>query len=398
MELKKYFYPAIVSIVSMMNIIGFIKPINGLYFSVMTCILVCLLIKGNLKLYYPLLMLVFVCVLSLVCNNYNSIFKPWYRLSYFCIILGVVSPIIQNDRVNLFRMNLFKCVILLLVIASIASFVCYFFGVNFMHRNEFDDITVAGSFSGILNHSMVLGPVAALSCCYLLPYLFYSGLSNRKKIIVIIILLASFGALLLSASRGALVGGLAGFSFILYKLNKRRLMRLCKYLLLTIGLLYPIWSGYSSMMLQKQRNNLESGSFMISRESKWESRIIEFESSPFFGIGFATIDPNGFDLYNRETGTIEPGTSWGSILSMTGILGFLLITYIVLSNWVFLFKDTNNVFTSTYLGGCLSFFIVHLLIEGYVFAAGSFLCFLFWLLLGVLAVNRKYHINLMFLK
>ena len=32
--------------------------------------------------------------------------------------------------------------------------------------------------------------------------------------------------------------------------------------------------------------------------------------------------------------------------------------------------------------GCFSLFLIHLIIEGYIYAAGSYLCYLFWLIFG----------------
>ena len=97
------------------------------------------------------------------------------------------------------------------------------------------------------------------------------------------------------------------------------------------------------------------------------------------GVQVAFIIPvTNKDVYNPLTGTIEPGTSWLAVLSMTGIIGFILF----LSIFITCFKQSLSNQYSIQLTGLLAFFAVHLLVEGYVFAASNHVCYMFWLILG----------------
>ena len=73
-----------------------------------------------------------------------------------------------------------------------------------------------------------------------------------------------------------------------------------------------------------------------------------------------------------------------ALLSMTGLfgsLGFAMLAANVVSS---LFTSMSAVPRGykDVLRGWVAFFSVHLIIEGYIFACGSLLCFLFWLTVG----------------
>lgn len=110
------------------------------------------------------------------------------------------------------------------------------------------------------------------------------------------------------------------------------------------------------------------------------ARIKEFTSSPIYGIGFCVVDPR-YDAVNKSTGQIEPGSSWLTIASMTGLLGLITFLSIVVSSFKKVVKIKND-FYSMLFAGCLTFFIFHMLAEGYIMAPGSYLNFIFWLLIG----------------
>ena len=106
-----------------------------------------------------------------------------------------------------------------------------------------------------------------------------------------------------------------------------------KYFLLIssiIILTFPIWQNNASFMIDKMKFDDVSSSedLTLSRANKWNSRLIEFDNAPFIGIGFSSIDINGLDNFDRVTGQIEPGSSWLSLLSMTGLIGFFSFLFI----------------------------------------------------------------------
>ena len=139
-----------------------------------------------------------------------------------------------------------------------------------------------------------------------------------------------------------------------------------------------------------------------SRDALWNDRISEFNSSPIFGIGFPSIASERNNQYlNKSNGKVETGSSWLNILSMTGILGLTIYIFIILKALYLLYKNIRiNPKISSYLMSLLIFWLFHMVAEGYVFASGSVLFFLSWLLIGfiyTLDFNSKY-INLISIK
>ena len=145
-------------------------------------------------------------------------------------------------------------------------------------------------------------------------------------------------------------------------------------------LTFPLWEGAAEGIINKQEANNQIEGNYGSRSGKWEARMAEFASSPVFGVGFSAQDPNGNDAYDKVTGTIEPGSSWLCILSMTGVIGLILILGILFSPFIYL-RDHPTPY-NTLLFGLFVFFCVAFIAEGYIFAGGSSLCFIVWLIFG----------------
>jgi O-antigen ligase len=118
-----------------------------------------------------------------------------------------------------------------------------------------------------------------------------------------------------------------------------------------------------------------------TRGHLWAARLEEYMSSPVIGVGFQQQR-----IYRKDTDEnfLEPGSSYLAVLSMTGTVGLIGFVWLVVSLFSSLFTSTSAVPTAyqDLLRGWTAFFAVHLIIEGYIFACGSLLCFLFWLTAG----------------
>ena len=118
-----------------------------------------------------------------------------------------------------------------------------------------------------------------------------------------------------------------------------------------------------------------------TRGHLWSARIEEFASSPAIGVGFQQQR-----IYRKDTEEkfLEPGSSYLAVLSMTGTFGAIGFAWLAATVFTSLFTRTSAI-PGEYkdlLRGWTAFFAVHLVIEGYIFACGSLLCFLFWLTVG----------------
>lgn len=329
-----------------------------------------------------------VCALSLVVNNTPAYFNAWARLGVYVLVLFVVSPMVSNSSVNKKRRKILTYFMDVCIILSILSFFCYFLGINlFVRKGNVLEIGV-GTFSGLMNHSMKLGPIAGLSSVVLLSYCLFEE-NKRKRNIYIGAIFCCLGSCMLSSSRIAVGAAVVSCMFVLFQRYRANLTKFTTVLLLIVaigGLTFPIWGGLTGMLMEKQQRNIELGeSMMYSRRNKIKARILEFKSSPIIGIGFATVNPE-LDKVDFTDGQIEPGSSWLAILSMTGLLG--LASFLLICAFAFKkIKSQNNTIFSCALSGMFVYYLIHFAAEGYIMAPRSILNMLFWLILG--AINAE---------
>lgn len=328
-----------------------------------------------------LLFLIYI-PLELIVAAPSSVFHSWQRYLLFAVLLCAVSPFLQNEKLRYFRFCCLKYFLAIILPVSAASFFCYLLGINYF-TNEFGDgidyIQSVGGFGGLFKHSMVLGPMCAMSTC---ASIWLAFAVRKRKLIFIILAIICLGGTLFSASRAAVIGAVISSIVVILCYNRKRSKGIKILLVVAIigALTYPLWERALHGITTKNLSNTELGIYG-SRTNKFTARIAEIQSSPTFGVGFSAIDPKGSDLYNVETGVIEPGSSWLGVVSMTGIIGLAFIVYFMISAFLTL-RRSGSIY-SPLLIGLLCFFAIHFIFEGYIFAGGSTLCFLFWLILGV---------------
>ena len=292
----------------------------------------------------PLFLLIYIPISILIAKP-SPVFHPWERFFTFSLLYVSISPMIQSYSARLFRHQLLMSSLQLCVLISIISFFCYFLNINLFdmsNRESFRDgeeliyTEFIGTFSGILRHSMVLGIIAGISIIYLFDiYL------RKKSPIVMFMMGLAVMASLFAASRGAIIATIIG---ILYGMSKnlgikRSLIKIIYATAIIVVLVYPFINKYVDDVIYKHEN-VETGIY-DTRTEKIEFRLSEFKNSPIIGIGFASIDTEGDDRYDIQTGTIEPGSSWLAALSMTGIVGFLLFASMACHSYRMTCNPTN---------------------------------------------------------
>ena len=228
---------------------------------------------------------------------------------------------------------------------------------------------------------MLLGPIAGIGCTFCC----WMGYTRRIKIYWYLGVLCMI-AVMFSASRSAFMGAIAAITILLYKLTgtKAQFVKIVTGTILLAIVTFPIWGSALDPVMQKYRGNVAEGSAYSSRENLWRARIMEFKDSPLLGVGFDAIDLNLSatpDGYDKISGMVESGSSWLIILSMTGIIGTILLFPILFGTYRMLWNDSSP--QAAMLLGLLTFFFVHMIAEGYIFYGGSMLAFLLWLTIGV---------------
>ena len=383
-----YIQAFLLAFIVLWQLLGFVPRIpSNIYIGVLAFISL-FIFKYKNNLYWPILLLILYIPINIVLCNPNRIFQSWLRYMGFVVVILSVSPLLQSNYSRNFRKNSLLYILTLITILSVASFFAYFMSINYNHAEYSSEIGLT-NFAGLTNHSMVLGPISGLAICFQIFLLF--SLRGKIKILLYLSLVCSIGSLLFAASRGAFVGTVcgAGIMLLIFSHAKKKLLQYAVVLGIIIAATSNLWVPAMEGMIFKQENTHDLGRFG-TRTDRWEYRIREFEENPIIGVGFSSVDLNIDDRVNLESGVIEPGSSWLSILSMLGIIGFIIflrIYYQTIKNLI-----DRSIYTDPWrilLLGLVALFSVHMMIEGYVFAFGSPLCLILWLVLGN-AVDIRY--------
>lgn len=353
-----------------------------------------ILFQKHLHVNVAYVFLILACAFSIIMADPLPVFQPWTRLAYLILVLVVLSPMIVSHRIALFRIQLYEWIIRLSMVTGVASFFCYFLGINYFKTYYAQVGQVAGTFGGLTMQSMLLGPLSALGVVSITYHiinhqLLYHKQTGWKELLILFTCLSS---VLLSASRGALLSSGAAILYMLFEFfrnNPRRFFKAGCFIILAFGAMYPLTGHFSHGVFSKQQANIKAGSMFSSRNQLWDDRKNEFLDSPVYGVGFASQRIVSYNISLR-TGVIEPGTSYGAVFAMTGMLGGIPFLYVLLVN---LRKRPYVQRMAPVLSPAqpvLAFFTVHMITEGYVFAAGSPLCAIFWSSLGAASAYRTF--------
>lgn len=383
------FMPSIVALVAMQTTLGGISPFPSyILASVYLISILIILMKQSCKIEKKWLALWICLPCSILIAQPHPIFQSWPRLFLFSCLFFCMTPTIQSTYAREYRRNVFNMAIFCCILISYASFVAYFLGINLFSAEGLIDeefYGVAGLFSGITKQSMLLGPISGVASIYL----FYNAL-KKKSIFSWAIIIPAIACVFFSASRSALGATFAGCLILMYYRysNKGIFIKNLIIMSMIAFFSFPLWQSSTVALQNKQALHTGKNEKFDSRTGKVEARISEFESSPIFGVGFAAFDYHGKDSFNKINGQIEPGTSWLALLSMTGLIGFILFC----NAYITTFKRAK-IIKETWLIGLFGFFSVHMLVEGYIYAGGSALAFLLWGTLGQCYDTVKLKIN-----
>ena len=369
------FWALLTAFIVLNNIVWFTPTLGGAYYAVLIGILaIVMLSAGKIRLNIEMLLIYLACFCSIYFNDIPSFFKSEYRLISFIAITLLVSPAISSNFLAVFRIKLFRNMLIGIVLLVLLSFASRFVGLS---KSQ------GAYWCGIVNHSMTLGPVCGIAFITVLSDWIVAGknYTTAKKFCLIITIIATLACLFGASSRAAILATVMGTIIVTgahFKANQ--IFKWGTLITIALVLSTPLWSPLWDTVMAKNQNS-ETLS-LSSREVIWQQRIDEFRSHPVFGTGFGTVDIEAeASLFNEQSGQVETGSSWLSILSMTGLVGifaFLLLQY----NTIFRFMRLTDRKSMILLLGLLFFWYGEMCAEGFWFAAGSFECFFLWLLWG----------------
>ncbi len=324
------------------------------------------------KINWSGLLLIVVTGISLIhCERFNFALPRWIGWVVLLIALG---PINSTVRARYLRSRMLAVLNSAFVSISFLSSLWWAAGMPNLGR---------GDFTGVMGHSMILGPIAGY-----VAVLSLVRLMSRGSLLWIIPLANAWFVAMLASSRSALAAAAFG-TFVIITLNLRRHILLTSAILAATTALAIAPDTSLTLVAQFLPNSMTEGlankSWNNSREMHWNARWEEFLSSPIAGVGFASAW-DGAAGVDEETGSVEPGSSYIAILSMTGCIGVAASVAFALSFIYRVLRSWHKIASSNRLciGGLAAFWFVHLGAEGYVYAVGSLLSVTLWLWLGCL--------------
>ncbi len=382
---------SIPQILAIMTALTMLSAISGfIHFPYEQTIYYCCLFVNSLyllsnfkRIIYPFVLLYLILILNVTIIDIPPFFKPFQRVGLFILMTITATSAFESKSSVEFRSHLFRYTIFGLIFLTIGSFFCFFLGVNLMSRRNLMMANYemyssqGGWFGGLTVHSMILGPISMIVALFF----FVLYMDNRKKLYLVLFFMATMSAVFAS-SRAALLGLVVAIVYSLFfgKFSHSMKKHIVGLLVICSLLTLPISDIAFRGVINKQQNREMQSDNINSRQDKFDYRIAEFKKSPLLGVGFCSIDIEGGDGYSPYDGRIEPGTSHLSVLSMTGILGMMAYLIILYRAYTHARKADNA--HSRFVLLCFIAFFVHAWFEGYVFSAGGFLSFLYWLIIG----------------
>lgn len=332
----------------------------------------------RLKFNLTIALFCLISFISVVINSSEGNNIPYYRWGLLVLMLSLLSPLIRNSFLCELRKRMWQAVIVCLRVLVIAVFILFYISY------EAEGSSVRGAFKGPLAYAMMMGPLAAFVTVDSAYRVICRDLTRKMTALYCCLFVAASLEMIAAGSRSAMLAAVCGIIVIFvvrYRSWKRIVivMSIAAVICSAMVLLQPR-SVYAVNL--KNRIARERGSVTLSRDRLWHIRLDEFKESPVIGIGFRTPDVdhsagnNGFVL-----NPAEPGSSWLSVLSNTGIIGLVVLLGF---NAGLTVRSVRKILSgnsqAVLLLSLLVFYAVHGFFEGWMLYGGSLTFFIYWLL------------------
>ena len=243
-------------------------------------------------------------------------------------------------------------------------------------------------FSGFTNHPMWLSAACGIGVIFLTYWMNILWSRGRKlrAFLFLLLIFLTLQTLVWGGSRSALGICICASLLLIWLSNKnigKTFFILCIFAI-SAAVITPILMSDADKM--KSKINHQEATGKTSRDGLWDARFVEFVSSPIWGIGFGVTGVGE----KAVSGRAETGSGWLTILSQTGLAGFVLAVLLVRRAILPLRMLRNNLHMALYTS-LLFYLSLHTLFEAYIFQSGWYLCFVYWLTVSILDDYRKYY-------
>ena len=333
----------------------------------------------DIKIEWRILFFIAVAMISIILSDTSQKYNAPLRLMMWVVLISAVGPLLYNEKLIDFRKKLFDSIMYMFMIIGSISFLYWMLGLPNLGR---------GHFTGITVHSMLLAPIASLGAIYAMYRYLESSIYNIQKYMFSVMFIFNTISVLLAASRSSLVAFLFAVVILLYfqKFRYKKIITIVMITIFILGILIKMINENSYHTKQNSSEimkSMEDRGLKNTREALWKDRLNEFHLHPIFGVGFASQEDKILSVrHKNKSGNIEPGSTYLMILSMTGIVGAFAM-FFFLSKALFNREFWRQIIhKDQYKFAVFGFFFVHFLGEGYLFASGALMAFVFWTLVG----------------
>lgn len=315
-------------------------------------------------------------------TSYIEILR-WFE--YLLIIFIIGTLIKKEEQIKKILVILFICA---LANVTVALFQAVTF--NFWEQRIYGLFISAANRDNIsVSNPNVIGAVFMGTSLFVASFGLNKGVSCRKCFLTMLI--PSVVALLFSLSRSAFLGFVFGVItlMLLYRTRLKSIIIVVFFLILAC-LFALCFSDFVRLRIENSFD-IYGGSVaaesVLSRCYAWQETIIQVPQHLLFGVGFGA--------YDRYYGRLTPDNYYIEILATTGIIGLLLLTWMLyqifinVSNW----KLNRNTFLFAFKAAYISSFIGFLTAN--IFAGLFFnprLLGTFWLLTGLIVQAKRLHV------
>ena len=336
-------------------------------------------------------------------------FDRFHLAAFFCVIAAALSAYASSyPKDSLFKVASFFLLCLYStsgIRTAVAGREKQFFSSLLMFSEVLTYLTAVCYF--ILDYEFYGNPnsLGAVMGVFVVPMLlwgvfYHEGTTARRRLVIGLVVAVSL--LATSYARAGILA--AAVSSLLVCLALRRYRALI--MLTGTGLLAasmvtfvspPTIGSHASLASTFIYKGHPEAGVLGSRKSPWEQTISSVREHPWFGTGFGTSttgsDANDdFNTFRASTrNTREHGSSYLAVLEWVGLLGvwpfaLLLVTLdiSVATSLVRIRRIGSHLSPMVPVVGVVLAGLVHAAFEDWLFAAGYYLCVLFWALAFVL--------------
>lgn len=271
-----------------------------------------------------------VCALSVAVCRPNPAFMAVPKLGLFVLMVAAIGPLVFAEGLCAMRRRLWRLLLWGLRVIVVLSFIVYVVTVIVDVNSSLYDYIPYADRDGITNERIMLSAVSALVAVDALWKATLAGATPRRERLWLVALAAAgVVTMIQAASRMAVIGCVAATLYVAvahrrYILAQRRALVAGVAGATLILLLTGVFFSESIMM--KVGWDMEAGSLFRSRNALWADRLGEFLDHPVLGLGFHAFDrctlPTVDPRWTPDWGPLEPGSSWLTLLSQTGLVGF----------------------------------------------------------------------------